>query len=154
MVRHTTIEATDWIRERYPLLADAAVVIADPLVRNRGTVGGSLVHADPAGDWGAVMLACRARLVARSAEGEREIPIDEFFLTTFATVAVAARVVLEDDGTCREAGFGLTTVGPTSLRAAATPRTPDRGSRGPGRPPGEPQPKAAAPLRPSIRCAA
>lgn len=85
MVTHATLERTPWIRERYPLVAEAAEVIADPLVRNRGTVGGSLVHADPAGDWGAVMLAHRAELVARSADGERTIPIDEFFLTTFAS---------------------------------------------------------------------
>lgn len=154
MVRHATIEETDWIRERYPLLAEAADVIADPLVRNRGTVGGSLVHADPAGDWGAVMLASGARLVARSAAGERTIPIDEFFVTTFATslepeeilveiriprtdpghggayvklerkvgdfatVAVAARLELDEEGVCREAGIGLTAVGPTNLRAS------------------------------------
>lgn len=83
LVRHSTIESTGWIRERYPLLADAADVIADPLVRNRGTVGGSLVHADPAGDWGAVMLAARADLRVRGADGERTIPADDLFVTTF-----------------------------------------------------------------------
>lgn len=85
MVRHSTVERAPFIRERYPLLADAAAVIADPLVRNRGTVGGSLVHADPAGDWGSVMLASHAELVVRSADGERTMPTDELFMTTFAT---------------------------------------------------------------------
>jgi carbon-monoxide dehydrogenase medium subunit len=85
MVRHATIAGSDLVRDRYPLLADAADVIADPLVRNRGTVGGSLVHADPAGDWGAVMLACRAELTVRRAGGERVLSIDELFLTTFVT---------------------------------------------------------------------
>ncbi len=85
MVRHATIAGSDLVRDRYPLLSDAAEVIADPLVRNRGTVGGSLVHADPAGDWGSVMLAYRAELTVRRAGGERTLPIDELFLTTFVT---------------------------------------------------------------------
>lgn len=85
LVRHATIAGSRTMRERYPLLADAADVIADPLVRNRGTVGGSLIHADPAGDWGAVMLAYRAELTVRSAGGERTLPIDELFVTTFMT---------------------------------------------------------------------
>ncbi len=85
MVRHATIARSDLVRDRYPLLADAAEVIADPLVRNRGTVGGSLVHADPAGDWGSVMLAFRAELTVRRVGGERTLPIDELFLTTFLT---------------------------------------------------------------------
>ncbi len=85
MVRHATIAWSELVRDRYPLLSDAAEVIADPLVRNRGTVGGSLVHADPAGDWGSVMLAYRAELTVRRAGGERTLPIDELFLTTFVT---------------------------------------------------------------------
>lgn len=95
LVRHTTIETTDWIRERYPLLADAADVIADPLVRNRGTIGGSLIHADPAGDWGAVMLACRAELHLRGAGGERTIPADDLFLTTFMSSLEPDELLLE-----------------------------------------------------------
>lgn len=85
MVRHAALEDAELTRGRYPLLAEAAGLVADPLVRNRGTVGGSLVHADPAGDWGSVMLACRAELVARSSDGERTVPIDDFFVTTFFT---------------------------------------------------------------------
>jgi len=155
MVRHARLERDELIRERYPLLAETAAVIADPLVRNRGTIGGSLVHADPAGDWGAVLLASDAELEVRSASGTRTLPIDDLFLTTFATtlepaellteiripraregeggayekmerkvgdfatVAVAARVLLDGEGVCREAGVGLTAVGPTNLRAAA-----------------------------------
>ncbi|MFQ5890290.1 MAG: FAD binding domain-containing protein [Gemmatimonadota bacterium] len=95
LVRHATIEGTGWIRERYPLLAEAAEVIADPLVRNRGTVGGSLVHADPAGDWGAVMLAYRAECVVRSASGERAFPIDDLFLTTFTTTLEPEEILVE-----------------------------------------------------------
>ncbi len=85
MVRHATIAGSEIVRDRYPALADAARVIADPLVRNRGTIGGSLIHADPAGDWGAVMIACRAELDVRSSGGERTLSIDDLFLTTFVT---------------------------------------------------------------------
>ncbi|UCG74788.1 MAG: xanthine dehydrogenase family protein subunit M [Gemmatimonadota bacterium] len=85
LVRHATIADSGLARERYPLLADAAAVIADPLVRNRGTVGGSLIHADPAGDWGSVMLAYRAELAVRRVDGDRIVPIDELFVTTFMT---------------------------------------------------------------------
>ncbi|MFQ5690497.1 MAG: FAD binding domain-containing protein [Gemmatimonadota bacterium] len=95
LVRHATIEHTDWIRERYPLLAEAADVIADPLVRNRGTVGGSLAHADPAGDWGSVMLAARAELVAWQAGEERVIPIDDFFLAPFMTALEPEELLTE-----------------------------------------------------------
>ncbi|MDR7482995.1 MAG: FAD binding domain-containing protein [Armatimonadota bacterium] len=85
MTRHAEMEASDLLRQRYPLLADAARVIADPLVRNMGTVGGSLAHADPAGDWGAAMLAARASVVATGPRGERVVPIDDFFVDTFTT---------------------------------------------------------------------
>ena len=95
LVRHATLESSDLIRKSYPLLADAAAVIADPLVRNRGTIGGSLIHADPAGDWGAVMLASRAELLVRRADGERTLPIDELFLTTFVTSLEAEELLVE-----------------------------------------------------------
>jgi len=95
MVRHATIEDSEVIREKYPLMADAVDVIADPIVRNRGTVGGSLVHADPAGDWGAVMLAYRAELTLRKAGGERTLPIDELFLTTFMTALEPEELLVE-----------------------------------------------------------
>lgn len=85
MTRHADVEASDLVRDRYPLLHEAASVIADPIVRNRGTVAGSLVHADPAGDWGSVMLACRAELEVHGPEGERMVPIDDLFVTTFMT---------------------------------------------------------------------
>jgi carbon-monoxide dehydrogenase medium subunit len=85
LTRHSDVEHSELIRDRYPLLHDAASVIADPIVRNRGTVGGSLVHADPAGDWGAVMLACHAELELHGKDGERTMPIDDLFVTTFMT---------------------------------------------------------------------
>lgn len=95
MVRHAEVEHSELASRRYPLLAEAASLIADPLVRNLGTVGGSLVHADPAGDWGAVMLACDAELVARSRDGERTIAIDDFFLGPFTTSLEADELLVE-----------------------------------------------------------
>ncbi len=69
----------------YSLLADAARVIADPLVRNRATVGGNIAHADPANDHPAVMLAYGAQVVARGKGGTRIIPIDDLFVGLFET---------------------------------------------------------------------
>ena len=85
LTRHAEIERSELVRERYPLLHEAASVIADPIVRNRGTVAGSLVHADPAGDWGSVMLAYRAEIEVHGPDGVRMVPIDDLFVTTFMT---------------------------------------------------------------------
>ena len=68
------------VREHAPLLARAAETVADPAVRHRGTFGGSLAHADPAGDLPAVALALDAVFLVRSVRGEREIPAAEFFV--------------------------------------------------------------------------
>jgi carbon-monoxide dehydrogenase medium subunit len=84
LVRHNQMVASD-IVSAHPLLASTAPQIADPLVRNLGTVGGSLAHADPAGDWGSAMLAAGASVVLKSARGEREVPISEFLVDIFTT---------------------------------------------------------------------
>src|SRR6202165_3263590 len=68
-----------------PLRVEAVHWIADPLVRNRGTVVGSVCHADPSGDWGSIMLALNAEVVAQSASGQRVIPVDGFFQGPFTT---------------------------------------------------------------------
>ena len=73
MVRHNTLAASDVIKDRYPTIAAAAPMISDPIVRNLGTIGGSLAHADPSGDLASVMIALGATVVARSKDGEREI---------------------------------------------------------------------------------
>jgi carbon-monoxide dehydrogenase medium subunit len=84
LVRHNEMVASETVA-RYPMLAAAAPQIADPIVRNLGTVGGSLAHADPAGDWGAVMLAAGASVILRSARGERELPMNGFLVDVFTT---------------------------------------------------------------------
>jgi carbon-monoxide dehydrogenase medium subunit len=85
LVRHRELERSPWIEERYPLLASTARWVADPVVRNRGTVCGSLAHADPAGDWGAAMLAAKAQAVVAGPEGTRVLAMDDFLLDTFTT---------------------------------------------------------------------
>ncbi len=95
LTRHSDLEMSGLLRSRYPLLADAARVIADPLVRNMGTIGGALAHADPAGDWGAAMLAARAQLVATGPRGERTVPIDEFLVDTFTTALQPDEILTE-----------------------------------------------------------
>lgn len=93
-VTHAALERSALVRDRYPLLHDAARVIADPLVRNLGTVGGSAAHADPAGDWGPVLLAARAVLVAAGPAGEREIPADGFFVGSFETALAPGELLV------------------------------------------------------------
>jgi carbon-monoxide dehydrogenase medium subunit len=95
LCRHNGLAASDLLAKSYPAMAAAAPLIADPLVRNLGTIGGSLAHADPAGDWGSVMLALDAELVARSASGERTIPVDDFFKGTFTTALEPTELLTE-----------------------------------------------------------
>ncbi|HEX9124425.1 MAG TPA: xanthine dehydrogenase family protein subunit M [Actinomycetota bacterium] len=95
LVRHNQVVSSDMVGARYPVLAAAAPQIADPIVRNLGTVAGSLAHADPAGDWGAVMLAVGATFVLRSARGEREVTADDFFRDIFTTVLEPNEILAE-----------------------------------------------------------
>lgn len=95
LVRHRDAERAALLRERYPTMAAAAPQVSDPLVRNLGTVCGSLCHADPSGDWGAVLLALRGELAARSRDGERTIPAREFFTGPFETVLRPDELVVE-----------------------------------------------------------
>ena len=88
-------ERSDLLRGRYRLLGDAAPQISDPLVRNRGTVCGSVAHADPQGDWGSVMLAVRAEVNVRSSNGTRTIPIDDFFQGPFTTVLEPNEIITD-----------------------------------------------------------
>jgi carbon-monoxide dehydrogenase medium subunit len=80
---------------RYPLLADAAGLIGDPQVRNWGTIGGSVAHADPAADWPSVLCATDATIVVRSADGERQLPARGFFLDPFVTAIEPSEVLTE-----------------------------------------------------------
>ncbi len=98
LVRHKACEHSDLLKGRYGVLGDAAPWISDPIVRNRGTVVGSLVHADPQGDWGSALLAAGAQLEVVGSGGARTIPLDELFVGPFQTsitpteIATAVRV--------------------------------------------------------------
>jgi aerobic carbon-monoxide dehydrogenase medium subunit len=95
LVRHKECERSDLLQGRYGVLGAAAPQISDPLVRNLGTVCGSVAHADPQGDWGSALLAAGASVVAQGPDGNREIPLAEFFLGPFTTVLEPTEVVTE-----------------------------------------------------------
>ena len=82
---HHMIETDELVARHAPILAETASQIGDPAVRNRGTVGGSLAHADPAADYPGVFLALGGELVVKGPDAERSIPIDEFFIDLFLT---------------------------------------------------------------------
>jgi carbon-monoxide dehydrogenase medium subunit len=93
--RESALETSEMIRDRYPILLDTARCIADPLVRNRATIGGNLAHGDPGNDHPATMLALRASVVAAGPKGERVIPIDNFFLGLFSTALQPDEILTE-----------------------------------------------------------
>jgi len=95
LARHSQVAASKLLKGRYPLVAEAATWIADPITRRRGTMGGSLAHADPAGDWGSVMLALGASVVARSSTGERTIPVSELFRGPFRSSLETGEMLTE-----------------------------------------------------------
>jgi carbon-monoxide dehydrogenase medium subunit len=83
------------VASNYMLLADVSAVIGDPQVRNWGTIGGSIAHADPASDWPAALIAASATIICASQAGERAIPAREFFLDTFTTALKPTEVVTQ-----------------------------------------------------------
>ncbi len=95
MTCEADLDRADLILTKYPLLADTSKMIADPLVRNKATVGGNLAHADPANDHPATMLAYGAQVVATGPKGKRIIPIDQFFEGPFTTVLAHDEVLTE-----------------------------------------------------------
>jgi carbon-monoxide dehydrogenase medium subunit len=95
LTRETALEESALIAESYPLLLDTAKVVADPLVRQRATVGGNLAHADPANDHPATMLAYAAQVVARGPKGERVIGIDDFFTGLFESALAPGEILTE-----------------------------------------------------------
>jgi len=95
LVRHADAERSPLLQKRYGLLGATARLVADPLVRNRGTICGSLAHADPQGDWASAMLAARATLVARGAGGERSLSVDELALGPFSNTLDPDEVLTE-----------------------------------------------------------
>ena len=96
MTRQRTIERSRLVSDRVPLIAETMPHIAHPAIRNRGTIGGSLAHADPAAELPAVMLALKARLMVSSrTSGTREVPADEFFVGVFSTAVQPGELLTE-----------------------------------------------------------
>lgn len=93
LVTHSQIESSDLLKTRCPLLPQTATTIADVQVRNRGTLGGSIAHADPAGDWPAAILALEGEIKISGPNGERWVKCDEFFLGLLMSVLEPDEIV-------------------------------------------------------------
>jgi carbon-monoxide dehydrogenase medium subunit len=95
LIRHFELERSELLAERFPIFRDAERVIADPVVRNRGTIGGSLCQADAAEDLSAVCSALKATVVIRGADGERIVGMDEFHVGPFMTAVGDGELLTE-----------------------------------------------------------
>jgi CO/xanthine dehydrogenase FAD-binding subunit len=106
MTRQRTVERSDPVARRQPLLREATKLIAHPQIRNRGTVGGSLAHADPAAEYPAVALALDADVRVAGPDGERLIPARDFFVTYLTTALDPTEIVVEVRVPALEVGAG------------------------------------------------
>ncbi len=95
LCRHATLERSDLLRSSQPTMAAAAPLIADPIVRTRGTLVGSLCHADPQGDWASVVTALGGSVVAQGPAGRRTIPLDGFVTGPFENVLAPDEIAVE-----------------------------------------------------------
>ena len=95
LTRHHAIEKSDLVKKKAQIMTEAASMIGDPQVRNSGTIGGSLVHADPAADWPAVMIALDSTLKVVSSLGEREISAENFFVDSLTTAMESKELLTE-----------------------------------------------------------
>lgn len=93
MARHRSVESLPALAGRCPMLAEALALIGHVAIRNRGTVGGSLAHADPTAEWGALLLALDGEVEATGPRGVRTISSDEFFITHFTTSLQADEIL-------------------------------------------------------------
>src|SRR5437667_11479806 len=92
---HYQIESSDLLKKICPLLPECAGAIGDVQVRNKGTIGGSVAHSDPAGDWPAAIIALNAELVATNKNGERSIKADDFFVDLLTTAFEPGEILHE-----------------------------------------------------------
>jgi carbon-monoxide dehydrogenase medium subunit len=106
MATHAAVAASELLAEKCPLLSETASHIGDMQVRNRGTIGGSLAHADPAGDYPAAVLALNAQIVTVSSDGRRTIPATEFFVDLLTTQLRAGEILAEVLLPVQKAGCG------------------------------------------------
>lgn len=92
-VTHAAIAASSALAEHCPMMVQAAQEIGDIQVRNRGTIGGSIAHADPAADWPAVLLAADANVIVQGKNGKRTIDIDQFFTGFYETALQEGEII-------------------------------------------------------------
>lgn len=95
MTREVDLEESEIIKTKYPIFLDASKLIADPQVRNFGTIGGNLAHGDAANDHPALMLALNAHIVIGSSNGSKTVPIDEFFFGFYTTAVQQGEILTE-----------------------------------------------------------
>jgi carbon-monoxide dehydrogenase medium subunit len=95
LTRHVDLLKSDVLFERYPVFRDAETVIADPVVRNRGSIGGSLCQADAAEDLSSVCAAAKAEVVIRGADGERVVSMEDFHVGPYMTAVGAGEILTE-----------------------------------------------------------
>lgn len=95
MTRHRFFETSALIGRRLPLVQHAMAFVAHVAIRNRGTIGGSLCHADPSAEWPALCLACEAEMVLQSARGVRRLRAEEFSLGMFTTALAPAEILIQ-----------------------------------------------------------
>src|SRR5438128_8922830 len=95
MTTHWEVESSSAVKSKLPVLAEVASVIGDPAVRNKGTLGGSLAHADPAADWPAAMIALGAEMVCEGPKGKRKVGVDQWFLGLMATALKEREILVQ-----------------------------------------------------------
>src|SRR3989449_4148085 len=95
MTTHWAIESSPLVKSKLAVLSEVASIIGDPAVRNRGTIGGSLAHADPAADWPAIMLALGAEMVCEGTKGRRTVKVDDWFQGLMTTALGEDELLVE-----------------------------------------------------------
>ena len=95
MTTHWQVESSSLVKSKCPVLSEVGGIIGDPAVRNLGTVGGSLAHADPAADWPAAMIALGAEMVCEGPKGRRTVKVDDWFQGLMATALREDELLVE-----------------------------------------------------------
>jgi aerobic carbon-monoxide dehydrogenase medium subunit len=106
LATHASVAASELVRSRCPVLAETAALIGDAQVRNRGTLGGSVAHADPAADYPTVLTALGATVSVAGQGGEREVAAEDFFVDMFATALEPGELVVAAKVPATPAGSG------------------------------------------------
>jgi aerobic carbon-monoxide dehydrogenase medium subunit len=106
LATHASVAASELVRSRCPVLAETAALIGDAQVRNRGTLGGSVAHADPAADYPTILTALGATISVADKNGERDVAADDFFVDMFATALQPSELVVAAKVPATPAGTG------------------------------------------------